>query len=101
VGHHWLRCAQDKCKRYEPLLRPVVQIALDAATGLVGGGDDTGARGGELGSALGVRDRGGEQFSPQSGLLRDQLASPRLRAQQQGDRYDPAADEAARANASR
>jgi len=29
-----------ECDRYQPLLRPVVKVALDATASLVGGGDD-------------------------------------------------------------
>jgi hypothetical protein len=40
----------------EALLRAVVQVALDAPAGLVGGGD-AGARGDELGTAVGAGPR--------------------------------------------
>jgi hypothetical protein len=63
VGRHRrLRRAQLQRQRDQPLLGAVVQVALDAAPGLVGGGDDAGARGRQLGLRLGVRDRGGDQL---------------------------------------
>lgn len=49
--HGGLGGPQFKCERDETLLRAVVQIALDAAAGLVGGGDNTGAGGSKLGAA--------------------------------------------------
>ena len=44
----------------QPLLGAVVQVAFDAAAGGVGGGDDPGAGGGELGVELGVVQGDGE-----------------------------------------
>ena len=49
-------------REYESLLRSVVQVALDTAPRVVGGGDDASARGGERGTALGVGDRGGDEL---------------------------------------
>ncbi len=39
-----------------------LQVALDAAAGVVGGGDDSGSGGGELGATVGVRHRGIGKF---------------------------------------
>ena len=47
----------------EPLLRAVVDVALQATPGLVGGGDDPGPGGGELRLVLGVGDRSGGELS--------------------------------------
>ena len=47
---------------HEPLLGGVVQIAYDAAAGVVVGRDETGPRGDELVARLGVRDRGGNEL---------------------------------------
>jgi len=44
-------------KRYEPLLRSVVKVSLDAAASLVGRGDDPPAGRSELGLAFGIGDR--------------------------------------------
>jgi hypothetical protein len=46
----------------EALLRAVVQVALDPAPALIGGSDDSCARGGQLGAALGIRDRSGDEL---------------------------------------
>jgi hypothetical protein len=48
---------------HQPLLRAVVQVADHATTGLVGLGDETRSRGGELVAGVGVRDRGVEELS--------------------------------------
>ena len=55
--HHGLRGTQVQPERHETLLGAVVQVAFDAAASLVTCGDNTGAGGGELGSALGICDR--------------------------------------------
>ena len=47
---------------HQPLLRAVVDVALQAPSGLVGGGDDARPRGGELRLRLGVGDRDGGQL---------------------------------------
>ena len=39
-----------------------MQVTLEAPPRLVRGGDDPGARGGQLGAALGVRDGGSQQL---------------------------------------
>ena len=49
-------------ERDEALLDPVVQVTLEASPRLVRGGDDPGARGGQLGAALSVRDGGSQQL---------------------------------------
>ena len=46
----------------EPLLGAVVEVAHDPPAGLVAGGEQARARGGELVAAVGVRDRGLEQL---------------------------------------
>ena len=61
-GHRGLGAAQVEGEGDETLLRAVVEIALDAAAGLVGGGDDPGARGAEFGAAVGVGDGGGDEL---------------------------------------
>ena len=53
----------------EPLLRAVMDVALQASPGLVGGGHDPGPGGCELGLVLGVGDRGGGEL----GELREAL----------------------------
>ena len=53
-GHQRLCGAGLQGEGDEFLLGAVVQVAFDAAAGLVGGGDDAGAGGGELGVELGV-----------------------------------------------
>jgi len=53
--------AQPQREGDQLLLGAVVQIALDAAPGLVGGGDDARPGGGERGLGLGVGDGGGNQ----------------------------------------
>jgi hypothetical protein len=52
--------AQREAERDQALLGAVVQVAFDAAPGLVGSGDDPRAGGGELGAAVGVGDRGAD-----------------------------------------
>jgi signal transduction histidine kinase len=47
---------------HEPLLCPVVQVAHHAAALVIGGRDEAGAGGGELGAHSGVRDRGGDEL---------------------------------------
>src|SRR5689334_23473862 len=49
-------------KRDEPLLRPVVQVALDPTARVVAGRDDARTRRGELCSAVGVADRGAQEL---------------------------------------
>jgi hypothetical protein len=44
------------------LLRAIVQVSLDPPAGLVGGRDDPHPRGGQLGPALGVSHRGGDEL---------------------------------------
>jgi hypothetical protein len=56
-GHGGLGQAQLEAERDQSLLGAVVQVALDPAPGVVGGGDDPGPGRGELGAAVGVRDR--------------------------------------------
>ena len=46
----------------EPLLGAVVEVADDAAAGLVGGGEEARPRGDELVAAVGVGDRGRDQL---------------------------------------
>src|SRR4051812_17835518 len=46
----------------EPLLHPIVEVALDTPTRFVGGGHDSSARRCKLGPALSVGDRGRDQF---------------------------------------
>ncbi len=55
-----LRDAQLEDEGDQALLGAVVQVSLDAPAGLVGGGDDPGARGAELGVELGVVEGDGE-----------------------------------------
>ena len=62
LGRTGLGGAQRERERDQPLLRAVVQVALDRRRGLVGRGDQPGAGGGELGAALGVGDRGGDEL---------------------------------------
>ena len=57
-----LRAAQLECHRHEPLLDAVVEVALEAPARFVRRGDQPRARGHQLGSGLGVRDRGVEQL---------------------------------------
>ena len=52
---------QFEAQRDHPLLGAVVQIALEAAAGLVSCGDDAGTRRGELRAGLRVGDRGGDE----------------------------------------
>ena len=61
-GHGRLRRPQLHREGDQPLLGAVVQVALDPAAGVVGRGDDPGPRRGQLGLALGVRDRAGDQL---------------------------------------
>jgi hypothetical protein len=61
-GNHRGSGTQLERERDYPLLRPVVQIALDPAASLVGRRDYACPRGGELVAALGVRDRRGDQL---------------------------------------
>ena len=58
--HRRLRRAQPQGERDQSLLGAVVQVALDAAPGVVGGGHDPRPRGGELGIELGVVQGDGE-----------------------------------------
>ena len=58
--HRRLRRAQAQGEGDQPLLGAVVQVALDAAPGVVGGGDDPRPRRGELGVELGVVQGDGE-----------------------------------------
>jgi hypothetical protein len=44
------RCAQPEGQRYQLLLSAIMEIAFDAPPRLVGGGDDAGAGGGEVGT---------------------------------------------------
>jgi hypothetical protein len=46
----------------EPLLDPVVQVALQSPAGLIRGRDDARAGGGELGPGVGIRDGGGDEL---------------------------------------
>ena len=55
--HLGLRHAKLQRKRDKPLLGAVVQVALDVAAGLIGGGDHPRARRGKLGIQLGVVQR--------------------------------------------
>ena len=64
-----LRRAQLQRERDEPLLGAVVQVALDAAPRLVGGGDDARARRLQLGPALGVGDGGGDELGESAEAL--------------------------------
>ena len=57
-GFHRLDHPGLQGERDQALLNTVVQVTLDAPPGLVRGGDDPGARSGQLGAALGVRDGG-------------------------------------------
>jgi hypothetical protein len=61
-GHAGLGGAQLQNKRDQSLLGAVVQVAFDAAAGLVGGDDDARARGGQLGVGLGIGESGCDQF---------------------------------------
>ena len=56
------RGAQPERQRDQLLLRPVVEIALDPPPGFVGGGDDAGARSGELGAHRRVRNRSRDEL---------------------------------------
>jgi hypothetical protein len=58
--HRRLRRAQPEAKGQEPLLGAVVQVPLHPPAGLVGGGDDPRAGGGEFGVQLGVVEGDGE-----------------------------------------
>ena len=58
--HRRLRRAQAQGEGDQSLLGAVVQVPLDAAAGVVGGGDDPRARRGELGVELGVVEGDGE-----------------------------------------
>jgi hypothetical protein len=60
-GRHRLDHLGLQRERDETLLNTVVQVTLDAPPGLVRGGHDPGARSGQLGAALGVRDGGSPQ----------------------------------------
>ncbi|GAB3849662.1 hypothetical protein [Dactylosporangium cerinum] len=44
------------------MLGAIMQIALEPAAGVVSGGDDPGARRGQLRPAVGVGDRGRDEF---------------------------------------
>src|SRR3954452_9496339 len=55
------RKTQSECQREEALLCAVVEVALDPAAGLIRCRDDARTGGYELGPALRVRDRGGDQ----------------------------------------
>src|SRR4051812_40646968 len=68
-----LHAVQLERERDQPLLRSVVEIALDSPARLIGGGDDPGAGGSELGPALGVGDRSADELR--------ELADPRLRVE--------------------
>ncbi len=59
---HRLRARELERQRHQALLDAVVEVALEAPARLVGGGDQPGARGHQLGAGLGVRDRGFEQL---------------------------------------
>ena len=61
VGHLAPRDADREHERDEPLLRAVVQVALEPAPLLVGGGDETRARDHQLLARLGARDGEREQ----------------------------------------
>src|ERR1039457_1397377 len=61
-GLRRLRRAQLQPARDEPLLDAVVQIALDPPPRLIRGGDDPRPRGHQLGVALRVRDRRGDEL---------------------------------------
>ena len=57
-----LRRAHRQAERDEPLLRAVVEVALDPPARLVRCGDDASARRRELGLAFRVRDRGRDEL---------------------------------------
>jgi len=54
--------AQVERQGDQALLRAVVEITLDPAAGLVGGDDDPGPGGGELGAAVSVGDSDGDEL---------------------------------------
>ena len=66
VGQRAARELQGDDRVHQTLLGAIVQVPLDPPAGLVGSLDDPAPRCGELGAALGVRDRG-----------RDELREPR------------------------
>ena len=71
------RCRELQGDGDEALLRPVVQITLDAAAGFVRGRDDAGAGGVELCARDSVRDRSRYQLrethEPRLGVLGEHL----------------------------
>ncbi len=77
--HGCLRGPQVQGEGDQALLRAVVQIALDAAAGGVGGGDDPCPGCSQGGLRLGVGDRGGGQFS-EAGQSRLGVGRQRLHA---------------------
>ncbi len=75
-------------ERDEPLLGSVVQVALDPAPRLVGGGDDARSRRPQLGLALGVGDRGGDELR-KSAQARLRSRRRRLVAGRRDDDHPP------------
>jgi hypothetical protein len=60
--HRHLRRAQLQCQRDQALLGAVVQVTLDAASGLISSSDDARPRGDQLGLGLSVGERGRDQL---------------------------------------
>jgi hypothetical protein len=83
VGPELVRTVRDHClggahlepEGHQALLRAVVEVALDAASGLVAGGDDTGPGCGELVAAR----LQGSRHRVERALQRPDLGHPGLR----------------------
>ena len=89
-GRRRLGRTQLECERDELLLRAVVEVALDPPPRRVGRGHDPCPRSLELGAALRVRDRGGDELGELGqALLR--VGRQRLVAQRGGGQYAPKA----------
>ena len=78
LRHAGFRGPQLERERDQPLLRPVMKVAFNAAAGLVGRSDDPRAGGRELSTALGVGDGHGHQFGEgEQALLKVVLGAAR------------------------
>jgi len=78
--HRCLHCAQVQHQRHQLLLDAVVQITLDPPPGLVRGGHDPRAGGGQGGQALSVRDCRGDKLR-EPGETRFSVRGERLAVQ--------------------